>query len=127
MQDVASDLTARETMSLIAADKVDGTDVRNRQGESVGTIERVMLDKQSGKVAYAVMRFGGFLGMGVGRTPLPWPLLEHDPNVGGYVLDVEPDTLKSAPRIDDDLDADFDDRRWRDPLYKHYQIPPYRG
>lgn len=127
MQDVASDLTARETMSLIAADKVDGTDVRNRQGESVGTIERVMLDKQSGKVAYAVMRFGGFLGMGADRTPLPWSLLEYDNRVGGYVLDVEPDTLKSAPRIEDDLDADFDDRTWRDPLYKHYQIPPYWG
>ena len=126
MATVNADLTARETASLIAADKVDGTDVRNPQGESLGTIERVMLDKVSGKVAYAVMRFGGFLGVGADRHPIPWNLLRYDTGVGGYVLNLSSSQLQGAPRLDDDFDrGSFSDREWREPLYRHYGATPY--
>ena len=67
-----------ETGSLIAASKVNGTHVYNGQGESLGSIYDVMIDKRSGKVAYAVMSFGGFLGMGEDYHPLPWSVLTYD-------------------------------------------------
>jgi hypothetical protein len=121
----SADLTARETSSLIAADKVDGTEVRNPAGETLGTIERVMIDKRSGKVAYAVMRFGGFLGLGAERQPIPWNLLKYDEDVGGYVLNLSRETLEGAPTTGRDIDAEFTDREWREPLYRHYGAAPY--
>lgn len=120
-----ADLATRETVSLIAADKVDGSEVRNRAGDSLGVIERIMLDKRSGKVAYAVMRFGGFLGLGAERHPLPWSLLDYDPELGGYVLDLTKEQLAAAPAIDGRLDGEFDDRTWREPVYSHYGSAPY--
>ena len=80
-------LEARETRHLIAADKVEGTTVYNRAGEKLGSIESVVIDKVSGKVAYAVLSFGGFLGIGDSHYPLPWGMLKYDTNLGGYVVD----------------------------------------
>jgi sporulation protein YlmC with PRC-barrel domain len=68
-------LDTSETTSLIGSDKVEGTAVYRSNGDKVGAIERVMIDKRSGKVAYAVMSFGGFLGIGEDYYPLPWSLL----------------------------------------------------
>src|SRR5262245_66212891 len=65
--------------SLIPSDRVEGTAVRRSNGEKVGEIKRVMIDKVSGKVAYAVMKFGGFLGMGEKYHPLPWDALRYNP------------------------------------------------
>jgi sporulation protein YlmC with PRC-barrel domain len=73
----------KETTTLIAASKVDGTSVYNTAGESVGTIDDVMVDKQTGKVAYAVMSFGGFLGMGADYYPVPWTTLNTTPTWAG--------------------------------------------
>src|SRR2546430_16028289 len=85
MQQTGSEnLRTRETGSLIGSDKVEGTDVYNSAGDRVGTIERVMIDKISGKVAYAVMSFGGFLGLGSDYYPLPWSLLTYNEGLGGY-------------------------------------------
>jgi len=120
-----ADLGTRETSSLIAADKVDGTEVWNSQGESLGTIERVMIDKISGKVAYAVMRFGGFLGLGADRHPIPWSLLKYDTQVGGYVLDVSKSQLEGAPQVNTDQERPINDTEWREPLYRHYGAAPY--
>ena len=120
-----ADLTARETGSLIAADKVDGTEVRNPNGDTLGTIERVMIDKRSGKVAYAVMRFGGFLGLGADRQPIPWELLKYDEGVGGYVLSLSKQELEGAPATPRDFDTGFSDQEWREPLYRHYGAAPY--
>jgi hypothetical protein len=120
----ATDLTARETATLIAADKVDGTTVNNAQGEQLGTIERLMIDKRSGRVAYAVMRFGGFLGLGADRHTIPWGLLRYDTDLGGYVLDVDKAKLEQAPRTGD-LGEPVSDREWREPLYRHYGAAPY--
>jgi sporulation protein YlmC with PRC-barrel domain len=72
-------LDKRETSNLIGSDKVEGTPVYRSNGERVGQIDRVMIDKLSGKVAYAVMSFGGFLGIGEDYYPLPWALLTFNP------------------------------------------------
>ena len=71
-------VAASETGNLIAASKVEGTKVYDRQGESLGSIYDVMIDKRSGQVRYAVMSFGGFLGMGESYHPLPWDVLDYD-------------------------------------------------
>src|SRR5437868_15434129 len=88
----------RETSSLIGSDKVDGTAVYGPDAEKIGSIERVMIDKTSGKVSYAVLSFGGFLGIGDDHYPLPWQSLKYDPSLRGYVTGVTEVKLKGAPR-----------------------------
>ncbi len=90
---VASD----ETGKLISAEKVIGTAVYNPGGERLGTIHSVMLHKISGRVAYAVMSFGGFLGLGERYHPLPWDVLTYDEDKGGYNIDKTDEQLKGAP------------------------------
>ena len=75
---------ARETAGLIGSDKVEGTAVYDATGEHMGSIERVMIDKRSGQVAYAVLSFGGFLGIGSDYYPIPWESLKYDTSLGGY-------------------------------------------
>ena len=101
-----------ETGSLIAASKVNGTHVYNGQGESLGSIYDVMIDKRSGKVAYAVMSFGGFLGMGEDYHPLPWSVLTYDTEQGGYVVNFDKEFLEGAPRY-----TESEASRWDDPEY----------
>lgn len=86
-----------ETDRLIASDKVEGTEVFARDGRRLGTLYNFMVDKVTGRVAYAVMTFGGFLGLGERLLPLPWAALSYDPVRGGYVVDVDPDRLAGAP------------------------------
>ena len=109
---MARDVATDETGSLIAASKVNGTSVYNPQGESLGSIYDVMIDKVSGQVSYAVMSFGGFLGMGEDYHPLPWSILHYDTNQGGYVVNLDKDSLKGAPTY-----RDSDEVRWDDPEY----------
>src|SRR5690242_21062204 len=90
---VASD----ETEHLISSSKVEGTAVYNRQGERLGTVSSFMVNKFTGQVAYAVMSFGGFLGMGQSCHPLPWRVLRYVTKVGGYVVDLDKDRLKEGP------------------------------
>jgi hypothetical protein len=114
----------QETTTLIAADKVAGTPVYNIQGESIGEIDDVMIDKVSGKVAYAVMSFGGFLGMGENYHPLPWSILKYDPARGGYVVDVANDVLRGSPAYGVDSDP-LGDRTYDEKIYGYYGVPPY--
>ena len=86
-----------ENSTLIASDKVEGTAVYNPRGERLGDVYNFMVDKRSGHVEYAVMSFGGFLGMGESYHPLPWKMLTYDPSMGGYVVDLDKDRLVSAP------------------------------
>jgi sporulation protein YlmC with PRC-barrel domain len=87
-----SDTAARtgqtdETDRLISSDKVEGTSVYNRNGDNIGTINHLMIDKISGQVEFAVMSTGGFLGIGESYSPVPWDSLVYDVNLGGYVMD----------------------------------------
>jgi len=83
--------------SLIAADKVTGTSVYNLAGEKLGSVDNIMIDKASGRAIYAVMSFGGFLGMGEGYHALPWSTLKYSHDKGGYVVDLDKDRLTDAP------------------------------
>lgn len=87
-----------ETFDLIGSDKVEGTSVFASNGEKMGSIERVMLGKRSGKIAYAVLGFGGFLGLGNDHYPLPWVSLTYDENLGGYRTGVTQAQLEAAPK-----------------------------
>jgi hypothetical protein len=93
---VGGAVATEETDRLIASDKVEGTAVYN-QGERLGTVYNLMIDKYTGQVAYAVMSFGGFLGMGESYHPLPWKVLTYDTRQGGYVVDLDRSRLEGAP------------------------------
>jgi hypothetical protein len=84
----------REIVSLIGSDKVQGTAVYGADGEKIGSIERVMIEKINGKVSYAVLSFGGFLGIGDDYYPLPWPSLKYNVDLGGYQTMVPIEKLK---------------------------------
>jgi sporulation protein YlmC with PRC-barrel domain len=88
----------RESGNLIGSDKVEGTAVYGADAKKIGTVQRVMIDKISGKVSYAVLSFGGFLGIGDDYYPLPWQSLKYDTNLGGYVTGITEDRLKGAPK-----------------------------
>jgi sporulation protein YlmC with PRC-barrel domain len=118
------DLKAREIGRLIAADKVQGTEVRNTDGETLGTIENIMIDKPTGRVAYAVMSFGGFLGLGKGRHALPWAMLRYDTDLGGYVVNLDKHQLEGAPAYNESDNFDWENRDWSRRLHEHYQVPP---
>jgi hypothetical protein len=92
------DVARNETLSLIASDKVEGTVVYGADQNQIGQIENVMIDKTSGHVAYAVLSFGGFLGIGADYYPLPWAMLKYDPGLGGYLINLTADRLKPAPK-----------------------------
>jgi hypothetical protein len=87
-----------ETDELIASNKVEGTTVYDRDGDKIGTVHNFMVGKRSGRVAYAVVSFGGFLGFGGGYHPLPWNALTYDEGKGGYVVNIDKDRLRNAPR-----------------------------
>ena len=86
-----------ETDRLIASNKVEGTEVYNRQGDKLGSVYNFMVDKRSGQAEYAIMSFGGFLGMGESYHPLPWKVLSYATDKGGYVVDLDKDMLEKAP------------------------------
>jgi hypothetical protein len=92
----------RETGTLIGSDKVEGTAVYGADDTKVGSIERVMIDKRSGRVSYAVLSFGGFLGIGDDHYPLPWESLKYDTSVEGYRTGVTKKQLEGAPHYGDE-------------------------
>lgn len=100
-----------ETHRLIASDKVEGTAVYSADGEHIGSVHNFMVDKLSGKVSYAVMSFGGFLGIGERYHPLPWDTLKYDESYGGYVVNVTREQLEGAPTYA------RNEEPWGDPAY----------
>ena len=102
----------RETGTLIGSDKVEGTAVYGADQTKIGSIERVMIDKRTGKVSYAVLSFGGFLGIGDDHYPLPWQSLKYDTGLGGYRTNITADRLQGAPKYGNDNDNAWD---WNDP------------
>jgi len=111
---VATATDTRETTTLIGSDKVEGTYVYRSNGENVGTIQRVMLDKRSGKVAYVVMSFGGFMGIGEDYYPLPWNRLTHNERLGGYEVNINEAQLQRAPKYNQHQNWDWTDQRRRE-------------
>jgi hypothetical protein len=112
-------IEARETAGLIGSDKVEGTAVYDARGEHIGSIERVMIDKISGHVAYAVLQFGGFLGIGSDYYPLPWDALTYDMSLGGYRVTITEAQFRGAPKYQGDT-WDWDDRARGRQVYDYY-------
>ena len=114
-------LEAQEQGNLIGSDKVEGTAVYGADRNKIGSIERVMIDKASGKVSYAVLSFGGFLGIGDDHHPIPWNKLTYDTDKGGYVVDLDRDKLKNGPKYrageEPAFDRDYDRR-----VYDYYGV-----
>jgi hypothetical protein len=108
MGGTSSGVATDETSELIASNKVEGTAVYNRQGESLGTVYNFMVNKRSGQVEYAVMSFGGFLGIGESYHPLPWGALTYDTGQGGYVVDLDKSRLENAPSYRSGEEPTFD-------------------
>ena len=120
----ASHLEADETNRLISSEKVDGTAVYGRRGERLGSVHHLMIDKYSGQVSYAVMSFGGFLGMGESYHPLPWKMLNYDTRLGGYVVDhLDRNRLEGAPSYTSRDMPNWDDRAYTRRL-DQYWMPP---
>lgn len=127
MRDANPEARSRSANPLIESDRVEGTEVYGPDGTHLGSIRRLMIDKQSGQVAYAVMAFGGFLGLGEDTYTVPWGKLDYDVDLGGYRTEITSEQLKSAP--------DFyrsDDYQWRDrdrerDLHSYYGVSPYWG
>ena len=107
---------------LIASDRVEGTAVRRPNGYMIGHIERLMIDKVSGRVTYAVMSFGGFLGLGHSHYPIPWGALKYDTKLDGYQVDLTEDQLRAAPRFGKDDYWDWSGRH--EQVHKHYGVDP---
>jgi sporulation protein YlmC with PRC-barrel domain len=122
---MADDAMARtgqtdETDRLISSQKVDGTAVYNRDGDSLGTIDHMMIDKFTGQVEYAVMSSGGFLGIGDSYNPVPWKSLVYDVNLGGYVMDADRARLEQAPRFQSTGRPNWSDRAYTERVDEYW-------
>jgi len=113
-----------ETSRLIASDKVEGTRVYDPDGRRLGRIENFMVSKRSGRVEYAVLSFGGFMGMGERHYPVPWDELTYDERLGGYVVSITERDLERAPSHDPRRSRRFDDR-YRDDIDAYYGVGAY--
>ena len=113
--------------ALIASDRVEGTVVRRANGDKIGTIQRLMIDKISGNVAYAVLRFGGLLGIGEKHLPIPWGKLKFEPLLQAYQVDISDDELAKAPSYAADKEFDWGDRSQETHLHDYYKARPYWG
>src|SRR5690242_15809786 len=117
------ELDKRETGNLIGSDKVEGTAVYGADDSKIGSIERVMIDKLSGRISYAVLGFGGFLGLGNDHYPLPWQSLKYDTRLGGYRAGVTEDQLRGAPKYRNDNDWNWGDAGTTRALDDYYGVP----
>jgi hypothetical protein len=120
-----SDQVVHNHGEMIASDRVEGTAVHNRAGERLGHISHLMIDKASGQVRYAVLSFGGFLGIGNDHYPLPWSMLRYDMEKGAYVVELAKAVLDEAPRYTADLRPDYDETYGRSVHHYYGLIYPW--
>jgi sporulation protein YlmC with PRC-barrel domain len=110
---------------VLSASTLEGDRVVNAAGEDIGKIDEIMIDTPTGRVAYAVLSFGGFLGMGDKLFAIPWNLLSLDEDNQVFQLNIDKETLKRAPGFDKDNWPDMADRTWGGEIYKYYGTSPY--
>jgi sporulation protein YlmC with PRC-barrel domain len=108
--------------SLVSSSDVNGTEVYGSDGTNIGAIDHLMIDKQSGKIAYAVMGFGGFMGLGEEHYPVPWGKLRYDTAKNGFVTDITEQDVKGAPPRHEGWHADRD---WEMRTLDYYGVPHY--
>ena len=109
---------------MISSDRVEGTTVFNQTGDKLGSIDCVMIDKLSGQIRYAVLDFGGFLGMGTEQYPLPWGMLKYDPVLEGYVVPIDKSLLENAPKHEKEERPEYSDEYGRR-VHEHYGVAMY--
>lgn len=121
----ATKRTASGHTAAICASKVIGTNVKNRSGKAIGEVKDVVLDKLSNNIMFAVVSFGGFLGIGEKFHPIPWASLDYNEAEGSYVVDFNREELEAAPA--DSLEALTRDNGalYRERAFRHYQVPTY--
>lgn len=119
--DRARPLERDETNHLISSDKVDGTAVYATDGEKVGHIDHLMIGKRNGRVEYAVMSFGGFLGIGESYHPIPWEALDYDTDKDGYVVAIDKSKLRDAPHYAAGAIPPYDSR-YGSQVYSYYGV-----
>ena len=112
--------------SPVKASSIIGTSVVSRKGDSLGDIKEVVIDPRSGRVAYAVVSFGGFLSMGEKLFAIPFSALEYNVTKSDYVLDVSKEKLEAAPGFDKDHWPSMADEKWNRDVYRYYERLPYR-
>ena len=110
---------------VMSASSLTGDKVINSAGEDIGKINEIMIDTPTGRVAYAVLSFGGFLGMGDKLFAIPWNRLSLDEDNKCFLLDIDKETLKRAPGFDKDNWPDMGDQTWGTEIYKYYKSDPY--
>lgn len=110
---------------VLSASTLAGDRVRNSGGDDLGKIEELMIDIPSGRVAYAVLSFGGFLGMGNKLFAVPWNALTLDEDEHEFVLNVDKNVLENAPGFDKDNWPDMANPNWGSQVYGHYGYKPY--
>lgn len=114
-------------MSILSSSTMSGTDVKSPTGETLGDIEDLMIDLTTGRVAYAVVSFGGLLGIGNKLFAVPLQALKQDAADKSFTLDTNKDALDNAHGFDKDHWPDFADRNWQTAVHKHYNSTPYWG
>jgi sporulation protein YlmC with PRC-barrel domain len=110
---------------LISAANVHGTDVYNIAGEKLGIVDTVMIDKQTGRIAYAVLSFGGFLGIGDKHHPMPWQTLRYDTGRQGYVVDLDHSMREGAPVYGAEDRTTLDDEAFGRRVHDYYGVEPF--
>ena len=110
---------------LMGSSSINGNDVYNQQDESLGNVKEIMLDMHTGRVSYAVLSFGGFLGMGDKLFAVPWSALKLDTINRRFILNVEKTRLESAPGFDKDKWPDMADPTWAHSIHAYYGTKPY--
>jgi sporulation protein YlmC with PRC-barrel domain len=124
---MTGDRGTNEYRRVLSASSITGDRVVNRAGEDLGKIHELMVDVESGRVAYAVLSFGGFLGMGDKLFAIPWNRLTVDEANKQLLLDVDRETLERAPGFDKDNWPDMSDTNWGSDIYNYYGSEPYWG
>lgn len=114
------DASAQEIGRLISSAKVEGTSVENTKGESLGHIRDIMIDKLSGQVGYAVLKYGSVLGMGGKLFALPWDQLSYDTERSAYVVDVPVERLKGAPSFEENTQPNWSDPARNRGIHDYY-------
>jgi hypothetical protein len=112
---------------LIESDQIEGSVVHDPDGNQIGTIKRLVIEKFSGRIAYAVMAFGGFLGSGEEQHTIPWDKLTYDTRLGGYRTDITEDPLWDAPTSSHDRDCDWLGRQREQERHYRYGARYYGG
>jgi sporulation protein YlmC with PRC-barrel domain len=110
---------------VLSCSTISGDKVVNRKGEDLGDIKDLMIDVDSGRVAYAVLEFGGLLGLGSKLFAVPLSAMEIDTENHRFIFDQDKETLETAPGFDKDHWPNFSDREWGASVHSHYGVRPY--